>query len=64
MSGKCNSYMANFKLHTISFVKSSNNSITVHNFFINKRQILNWGEKQREIGKMPRATDMWSLADV
>ena len=45
MSGKCSSYMANFKLQVIAFDKSSNNSMAAHHFSVNEKQVREWRKK-------------------
>ena len=38
-SGKCTSYIANFKLQMIAFAKSSNNSMAACHFSVNNKQL-------------------------
>ena len=54
MSGKCNSYAANFKLQVIAFVESTNNSMAMRRFSVNEKQRRDWKKKQDDLSKMQK----------
>ena len=45
MSGKRNSYAANFKLQVIAFAESTNNSMAASRFSVNEKLLRDWREK-------------------
>lgn len=55
MSGKRNSYAANFKLQVIAFAESCNNSMAARHFSINEKQVREWRKRKLEIAEMPKA---------
>ena len=54
MSGKLNSYTANFKLQVIAFSESTNNSMAVRSFYVNKKLVRDWRKKQNDLSEMSK----------
>ena len=55
MSGKCNSYTANFKLQVIALAESASNSMAVRCFSINEKLLRDWRKKQNDLSEISKS---------
>ncbi|GIY69360.1 HTH CENPB-type domain-containing protein [Caerostris darwini] len=55
MSGKRNSYTADFKLQVIAFAEKHNNIVAARHFSVNEKQVREWRKKRLELEVIPKS---------